>query len=196
MLLAGTWTWGPSRGNARRETRSRSPVFSPTRRQLLAALGPCSCAVPAASRQRLRQSMQLAPHQPSDHEEQLFATAPIDPGQPRVQSNPRSLFAHLGKRASESKRRILLQRHSVRACTGRRFRGRLRSVAPWHAKFAFDFGLSDTRMLASPLNWIGNDLSPPCQERASFVQKCCNHVIIARERIAVGARSPTVWRSR
>ena len=51
-------------------------------------------------------------------------------------------------------------------------------------------------MLASPLNWIGNDLSPPCQERASFVQKCCNHVIIARERIAVGARSPTVWRSR
>ena len=32
--------------------------------------------------------MQLAPHQPSDHEEQLFATGPIDPGQLRVQSNP------------------------------------------------------------------------------------------------------------
>ena len=160
-------------------------VFSPRRRQLLAALGPCSCAVPAASRQRLRQSMQLAPHQPSDHEEQLFATAPIDPDQTRVQSNPHCLFAHLGKRASESKRRILLQRHSKRGCTGRRFRGRLRSAAPWPAKFAFDFGLSDTRMLAS-LNWNGNDLSPPCQDRASFVQKCHNHVIIARERIAVG----------
>ena len=76
------------------------------------------------------------------------------------------------------------------------FVAKLRSAVPWHAKFAFDFGLSDTRMLASPLNWIGNDLSPPCQERASFVQKCCNHVITARERIAVGARSPTVWRSR
>ena len=104
---------------------SDPPVFSPRRRQLLAALGPCSCAVPAASRQRLRQSVQLAPHQPSDHEEQLFATAPIDPGQPRVQSNHRSLFAHLGKRASESKRRILLQRHSIRGCTGRRFHGQI-----------------------------------------------------------------------
>ena len=133
------------------------PLFPFLRKELLKASGLRSCAVPAASKQRLRQSIRLAPHQPSDHEEKLFATALIDPGEPRVQTNPCSFFA-IPREARER----LLKFESL--CKSNPYGPpqqlqwdvlswpiAFRGVALWRRKLRLQiFGLPDNRMLASP----------------------------------------------